>query len=320
MSGEAIDPRQLREALGAFATGITIVTTRDAQGRDIGLTANSFNSVSLSPPMVLWSLAKNSHSQPAFAAAEYFAVHILALDQEPLSNLFSKSGADKFAGLDIRRGAGNVPLLQGCAARFQCRTAFRYEGGDHEIYVGEVVEFEHFDHAPLVFHRGKYSVVRKKEARTDLPPADAGDGSFARDFLGFLLPKAQFLLFEGIRSELQRLSISLDQYFALAALGAGDPRTADQLNRLASLYDREFTSKAALDLIARGLVACEEGVAEQPRLSLTSGGSRLMLELLAIGKDAEADLLEPFEYGEAQELRVLLKRLVRKRGAAQSSG
>ena len=318
MSSSAIDPRQLREALGAFATGITIVTTRDQQGHDIGLTANSFNSVSLSPPMVLWSLAKTSHSQPAFAAAGHFAVHILALDQELLSNLFSKSGADKFAGLDIERGAGDIPLLPGCAARFQCRTAFRYEGGDHEIFVGEVIDFQHFDHPPLLFHRGKYSVVARKEERRELPAADAGDGSFARDFLGFLLSKAQYRLFEDIRSELKRLDISLDQYFALAALGAGEARSAAQLDALARLYDRAFDSKAALDLIGRGLIACEEAREIEPQLSLTDAGNRLMLELLAVGKDAEATLLKAFDDGDSQQLRALLKRLVKRPAAPHS--
>ena len=312
MSSDGIDPRELREALGCFATGITIVTTRDAKGNDVGLTANSFNSVSLSPPMVLWSLAKTAHSRPAFAAAEHFAVHILALDQEPLSNLFAKGGADKFSERQMTRGSGGVPLLEGCAARFQCRTAFRYEGGDHEIYVGEVIEFEHFDRPPLVFHRGRYSVVTKKEEQRKLPASDAGDGSFARDFIGFLLPKAQFRLFEGIRSELKRLSISLDQYFALAALGAGHRRTAEQLDALAQLYDRAFTPEAARDLINRGLVACANGHATQPLLSLTNEGGRLTLELLAIGKDAEATILEPFDYDEAQQLRTLLKRLAKR--------
>jgi 3-hydroxy-9,10-secoandrosta-1,3,5(10)-triene-9,17-dione monooxygenase reductase component len=312
VSDTVIDPRQLREALGSFATGITIVTTRDAEGHDVGLTANSFNSVSLSPPMVLWSLAKSSQSLPAFAAAEYFAVHILALDQEPLSNLFSKRGADKFAGLAIERGAGDVPLLDGCAARFQCRTAFRYEGGDHEIFVGEVIDFKHFDHRPLVFHRGKYSVVVDKQ-RGQLPDADAGDGSFARDFLGFLLGKAHFRLFENIRAELNRLSISLDQYFALCALGAGEARTAAELDQMAQMYDRRFEQQSALDLIARGLLDCEDGIALKPRLFLTAEGRRLMLELLAIGKDAESTFLEQFDYSEAQLLRTLLKRLVKRR-------
>src|SRR4249919_2131388 len=110
-----IDAREFRGALGAFTTGVTIVTTRDDGGHDVGLTVNSFNSVSLEPPLVLWSLARNAASLPAFVAAEHFAVHILAADQEPLSNRFAQRGADKFAGLELARGEGGVPLLPGCA-------------------------------------------------------------------------------------------------------------------------------------------------------------------------------------------------------------
>src|SRR5688500_7172259 len=104
----AIDTKVLRGALGSFATGVTIVTTRDPAGVDVGLTANSFNSVSLEPPMVLWSLAKTSLCLSAFVASQYFAVHVLAADQEPLSNLFAKRGADKFAAIALERGAGDV--------------------------------------------------------------------------------------------------------------------------------------------------------------------------------------------------------------------
>src|ERR1700739_1521451 len=133
--------RQFRAALGTFATGVTIVTTRNAAGEDIGLTANSFNSVSLDPPMVLWSLARKSLSLPAFLHSGYFAVHVLSAEQEKLSMTFDTPGADKFAGLELRRGAGDIPLLPGCSAVFQCRMAFNYEGGDHVIFVGQVEEF-----------------------------------------------------------------------------------------------------------------------------------------------------------------------------------
>ncbi|HEX4597310.1 MAG TPA: flavin reductase family protein, partial [Burkholderiaceae bacterium] len=146
-----IDARGFRNALGTFTTGVTIVTTRDAVGHDVGLTVNSFNSVSLDPPLVLWSLARSSGSLAAFVGAEYFAVHILGARQEALSNRFAQRGADKFGDLVLARGRGGVPLLDGCAARLECRTAYRYEGGDHEIFVGEVLSFEHFDQSPLVF-------------------------------------------------------------------------------------------------------------------------------------------------------------------------
>ena len=118
MSVADIDVAQFRQALGAFATGVTIVTTRDASGQDVGLTANSFNSVSLNPPLVLWSLSRKARSQPAFAQCEFFAVHILAADQEALSVRFATSGADKFC--HVRLGqcrCWNRARLASCAAR-----------------------------------------------------------------------------------------------------------------------------------------------------------------------------------------------------------
>lgn len=162
--------RRFRSALGVFATGVTIVTTRDAEGRDVGLTANSFNSVSLDPPMVLWSLAKNSRSLPAFIEASHFAVHVLAANQEELSLRFATRGAEKFSGLDVERSARQVPLLKGCSARFVCRTAFRHEAGDHLIFVGEVEAFDHSDLAELLFHRGRYSLAVPKPSSPVPPP------------------------------------------------------------------------------------------------------------------------------------------------------
>ena len=167
-----IRTRQFRNALGAFATGVTIVTTRSHAGEDIGLTANSFNSVSLEPPMVLWSLAKSSQSLPAFLESGHFAVHVLASSQEELSLTFATRGADKFAGLVLERGKGEIPLLGGCSARFQCRTAFNYEGGDHVIFVGEVQAFDHFNRPPLVFHSGRYAVTVERPAVPAPPAAD----------------------------------------------------------------------------------------------------------------------------------------------------
>ena len=163
--------RRFRSALGAFATGVTIVTTRDAEGADVGLTANSFNSVSLDPPMVLWSLARSARSLSAFLAASHFAVHVLAADQEALSLRFAARGTDKFAGLALERGAGGIPLLGGCSARFECRTAFRHEAGDHMIFVGEVEQFGHTDLPELLFHRGRYALAVPK-ASSPVPPPE----------------------------------------------------------------------------------------------------------------------------------------------------
>ena len=160
-----LDPQEFRQALGAFPTGVTIVTARDAAGRDVGVTANSFNSVSLAPPLVLWSLARSSGNFDAFMAAAHFAVHVLADHQEELALRFSQKGADRFAGLAPARGAGGVALLDGCAARFECRTAARYEGGDHVIFLGEVLRFEHHEREPLLFRRGRFALAVEKPTR-----------------------------------------------------------------------------------------------------------------------------------------------------------
>jgi 3-hydroxy-9,10-secoandrosta-1,3,5(10)-triene-9,17-dione monooxygenase reductase component len=154
-----IDARALRAALGEFVTGVTIITTSDPAGAPTGFTANSFNSVSLDPPMVLFSLALDSTCLDAFRQASWWAVHVLAADQELLSNRFAKRDADKFAGVSYTSGPGGVPLLDGFAARFVCRSAFEYEGGDHAIFLGEVQQFEQAGRTPLVYHKGRYGGV-----------------------------------------------------------------------------------------------------------------------------------------------------------------
>jgi 3-hydroxy-9,10-secoandrosta-1,3,5(10)-triene-9,17-dione monooxygenase reductase component len=155
----AFDRRAFRAALGAFVTGVTIITTCDEFGAPAGLTANSFNSVSLDPPMVLWSLALDSTSLDAFRQAKWWAVHVLAAGQEELSNQFARKDTQKFTGVSYSAGPGGIPLLEGFAARFVCRAAFEYEGGDHAIFLGAVEAFEQAARAPLIYHQGRYGGV-----------------------------------------------------------------------------------------------------------------------------------------------------------------
>lgn len=154
-----IDSRFFREALGTFVTGVTIVTARAPGGEPVGLTVNSFNSVSLDPPLVLWSLALRAGTLPSFREAKSWAVHVLAAGQEDMSGRFATPGADKFAGLDLADGPEGAPLLPGFAARFGCEATFEYEGGDHAIFVGHVVDLQRRDAEPLVYHGGRYSRV-----------------------------------------------------------------------------------------------------------------------------------------------------------------
>ncbi|HUG22912.1 flavin reductase family protein [Piscinibacter sp.] len=149
--------QDFRSALGMFATGVTIVTARDAAGNRIGLTANSFNSVSLAPPLVLWSLARSAGSMPAFTRGSHYAINILSAEQHELAERFSRKEADRFAGVLFREGSGGAPILEGSAAVFECFNRSRYTEGDHVIFVGEVERCERREGAsPLIFHGGRY--------------------------------------------------------------------------------------------------------------------------------------------------------------------
>ena len=148
---------EFRSALGMFATGVTIVTARSADGAVIGLTANSFNSVSLEPPLVLWSLSRAAASLAVFSAGSHYAINVLAADQKSLAERFAMRGADRFAGVSFDQGAGGAPLLHGAAATFECFNRSRYEEGDHVIFIGEVERCTwRPGAAPLLFHGGRY--------------------------------------------------------------------------------------------------------------------------------------------------------------------
>ena len=150
-------PQEFRTALGMFATGVTIVTACTADGKVIGLTANSFNSVSLDPPLVLWSLSQAAASLPAFRAGTHYAINVLASDQKPLAERFALKGTDRWAGVSFVEGTGGAPLLVGAAATFECFNRSRYEEGDHVIFVGEVERCSWRKGAsPLLFHGGRF--------------------------------------------------------------------------------------------------------------------------------------------------------------------
>ena len=150
------DPRDFRNALGTFSTGVTVVTTVDPAGRRHAMTVNSFAAVSLSPPLVLWSLGRASFSAQAFLAATHFAVNVLSAGQIALSRHFAHPSEDKFAGVATREGMGGLPLLADAAAVFECSTEAIPPGGDHAILVGRVERYAYSEREPLVFSRGRY--------------------------------------------------------------------------------------------------------------------------------------------------------------------
>ena len=155
-SAEGFNARELRNALGSFATGVTIITTRDRAGKLHGMTANSFSSVSLTPPLVLWSASLFMQSLPAFQEGSHFVVNILAYDQIELSNSFATKNDDKFINVGHIIPESGAPVLIGSAAHFECRNEFRHYGGDHIIFIGHVERFAYTDRPTLLFCRGKY--------------------------------------------------------------------------------------------------------------------------------------------------------------------
>ena len=154
----AFDVRELRHALGRFATGVTIVTTLDAEGQRVGLTVNSFASLSLEPPLVMWALRALSPSLPAFQAGAGFAVNVLAQDQIELSRRFASHHAgDRFAAGRWSAGtSGGLPLLDGAAAVLECERVSAQPAGDHVLFIGRVLGFGQSDRPPLVFRQGRY--------------------------------------------------------------------------------------------------------------------------------------------------------------------
>ncbi|MFO1271128.1 MAG: flavin reductase family protein [Rubrivivax sp.] len=157
--GDEITPRTLRNALGRFATGVTIITCLDAQGERVGLTANSFNALSLEPPLVLWSLRRQSPSLAAFEAASHWVVNVLAETQVELSRRFASAVADKFERGPWTPGLGGAPVLAGAAAVFECERHALHDGGDHRLFVGRVRRLADGALAPLLFHSGHYRML-----------------------------------------------------------------------------------------------------------------------------------------------------------------
>jgi len=152
--------RNFRDALGHFATGVAIITTKGPNGAPIGLTVNSFASVSLDPPLVLWSLDRTSDRFTAFMQAEHYAVNILGDANQTLSHRLSRKGEFALEGEPVRTGPHGAPMLTCAIASFECRIEHRHEGGDHVIFVGRVLDFSHTSHGrPLVYYRGRYRVL-----------------------------------------------------------------------------------------------------------------------------------------------------------------
>lgn len=307
MQQSNIDPKALRNALGTFTTGVTIITTRDGEGQAVGLTANSFNSVSLDPPLVLWSLAKTALSVPAFTEATHWNVHVLSSAQQELSNRFASKGEDKFAGLELDTGISDAPLLPQCTARFQCRTAFTHDGGDHIIFIGEVIAFDQQELPPLAFQSGQYAVTAKKpwqELKLSSAP-ESLDCSYSEDLLGYLLGRAHFQMLGRMQKTLNEQNITAMHFFALSVLAIQDDIGLDEINAHVDYTGQKIEAQHMDELIGQGSVKQVDD-----RYVLTETGHKAALQHISEAKVIEQEMIAQLGEGDVMALKVILKRLI----------
>lgn len=310
-----IDPQTLRAALGRFVTGVTVVTACAADGRLTGVTANSFNSVSLDPPLVLWSLSRKAGSLPIFEQATHWAVHILAHGQAALSDRFARQGSDKFAGLEFRHGESNTPLLAGCSARFLCRSRHFYDGGDHVILVGEVVDFEHNDQPALVYNNSGYAIATGTQATgTGVENATASQAvqRQADQNLGFLIGSAFYHMFAELRDAAGSLGFSNTETFVLQALDQRGWRTRKEIDALLR-YAGHPADHVIDDLEARNLLTARECAAggQDTEFDLTEKGRGIAQQMNTAALEIANRMDQILGLSGSIALRALLTRFVR---------
>ena len=302
------DPKDFRRTLGMFGTGVTIVTTRAENGEPVGITANSFNSVSLEPPMVLWSLAKNARSLPVFQSAQTWNVHILSNEQEALSNRFARAGEDKFSGLPLDSEEGQAPLLQECSARFQCKTAFQYDGGDHIIFVGEVTGYDSNPHPPLLYVTGGYALASRMANAVASEPAADTNAAYSENLIGYLMGRAHFQFLSGLRKPMAAYGMTDADFYVLSLLSIQQPQSPAEIASHMAYTGTDIGTVALQSLISKGWVEESRGRAES--LQLTAQGNTAILHVLAAAKAVETDLIESLGEMEAATLRNLLKKAI----------
>ncbi|PYF83153.1 MULTISPECIES: p-hydroxyphenylacetate 3-hydroxylase reductase component [Marinomonas] len=302
----SFDPKEFRRCLGNFATGVTVITAKSADGTQVGVTANSFNSVSLDPPLILWSIVKTSSSYAVFENADHFSVNILAADQIDLSNNFAKPSEDKFANIETRNGVGGAPLLTNTAANFQCEKYQVIDGGDHWIMIGKVVAFENFGRAPLLYVQGSYAgAIPFTGAKT---PAQnvASDKTLARlhDSAIYLMHKVLQKVQENYLPKQSSTGLSTSEARLLLVLSDTAGITIDDLTNLVTIPSVDVIDGVE-SLKGFGLINSD--------LELTDKGEEMAERLWAISNQQQSDIFANLKEDELnsfkQQLHQLLKQL-----------
>lgn len=307
LSEIAFDTRAFRRALGNFATGVTVVTAAAEDGRRVGVTANSFNSVSLDPPLVLWSIDKRSSSHEVFEAASHFAVNVLAADQIDTSNNFARPRENRFAEIAFDAGAGGAPVLADCAARFHCEKYQQVDGGDHWIMIGKVVAFDDFGRSPLLYHQGAYSMVLPHTRMTRREEGQLPSSHFQ----GRLSHNLYYLMTQALRAyqasyQPRQLSTGLRTSEArmLMVLESDAGLDLADLQREVAMPIREI-EEAVANLRRKGLVSDDGG-----RVRLTAKGIDETEGLWSIAQEQQDKVFSQFAPGQLEHFKNVLKGVI----------
>lgn len=300
----SFDPKEFRRCLGNFATGVTVITAKSSDGTQVGVTANSFNSVSLDPPLVLWSIVKTSSSYAVFENADHFSVNILAADQIDLSNNFAKPSDDKFANIKTLDGVGGAPLLTNTAANFQCEKYQVVDGGDHWIMIGKVVAFENFGRAPLLYVQGCYAgAIPFTGAKT---PAQnvASDKTLARlhDSAIYLMHKVLQKVQENYLPKQSSTGLNTSEARLLLVLSDTAGITIDDLTNLVTI--------PSVDVID-GVESLKGFELINSDLELTQKGEEVAERLWAISDQQQADIFAKLKEDELNSFKLQLHQLLK---------
>jgi 4-hydroxyphenylacetate 3-hydroxylase, reductase component len=337
MSSE--NTRALRNCLAQFATGVTVITCLDANGKPVGVTANSFSSLSLEPPLVLWSIVTKSSSRAVFESFGYFAVNILSERQQDLAMVFSKPSDNRFAQVETTVGIQGLPLIEGSLAQFECKVTQEIEQGDHVIMIGEVLAFRQQDHVaankgakksvspasrtPLLFSQGHFAqlVPTPIEKEPVSPVNDAvaeqeQGAAFYEDYLPYLLARAADGSTGYFHSRLKHFGLTMLSWRVMACLSDGMAWTVNDLSRV-SLAKQPTVSKLLDRLEAQRLIKRNNDAADARKVmvTLTKLGAQKITPVIRDARTYNETLAQQFKGGELERLKGMLRHLIEHRHA-----
>lgn len=316
MTTPNFNPRELRNCLGEFTTGVTVVTSVGEQAQPIGVTANSFSALSLEPPLVLWSLSKKSGSLALFAAHGFFAVNILSDQQQDAAMAFSRPSADRFTGVAFHQGLHELPMLENCLAYFVCKVSQALDQGDHVLFIGQVLEFERAANyeslKPLVFSRGKFADLAPEAVAPSHPEsvAQTHAATFYKDYLPYMLARAANDSASRFHSKLKSYGLNMLSWRVLASLSDGLSWTVNDLCRV-SLAKQPTISKLLDRLELQRLIKRTNDLhdARKVLVTLTKTGASKIKPVIEEAQGYGDSLATRFSPGELDSLKSTLRKL-----------